>query len=142
MLLFATYDSIFTAVTNCYFVGLSCLGKINSAGMRLLKRSVLPSDLDYSLISRFLTLWCLYDIFSLNSYGGGAIMKISARNVLKGRIKTVKHGSVNSEITIGLPGGIQVVSIITKKSAQNMRLSKGKEVYAVIKASNVMVATD
>jgi molybdopterin-binding protein len=49
---------------------------------------------------------------------------------------------VNSEITIGLPGGIQVVSIITKKSAQNMRLSKGKEVYAVIKASNVMVATD
>jgi len=69
-------------------------------------------------------------------------MKISARNVLKGKIGTVKHGSVNSEITIALPGGIQVVSIITKKSAQNMRLSKGKEVYAVIKASNVMVATD
>jgi len=69
-------------------------------------------------------------------------MKISARNVLKGKIKTVKHGSVNSEITIVLLGGIQVVSIITKKSAQNLRLSKGKEVYAVIKASNVMVATD
>ena len=69
-------------------------------------------------------------------------MKISARNVLKGKIKTVKHGSVNSEITIALPGGIQVVSIITKKSAQNMRLSEGKEVYAVIKASNVMVAMD
>ena len=70
------------------------------------------------------------------------MMKISARNVLKGKIKNVKHGSVNSEITIALPGGIQVVSIITKKSAQNMHLSKGKEVYAVIKASNVMVATD
>ena len=70
------------------------------------------------------------------------MMKISARNVLKGKIKTVKHGAVNSEITIGLPGGIQVVSIITKKSAQSMRLSKGKEVYAVIKASNVMVAAD
>jgi molybdopterin-binding protein len=70
------------------------------------------------------------------------MMKISARNVLKGKIKAVKHGSVNSEITIALPGGIQVVSIITKRSAQNMRLSKGKEVYAVIKASNVMVATD
>jgi molybdopterin-binding protein len=69
-------------------------------------------------------------------------MKISARNVLKGKIKGVKHGSVNSEITIALPGGIQVVSIITKKSAQNMHLSKGKAVYAVIKASNVMVATD
>jgi molybdopterin-binding protein len=69
-------------------------------------------------------------------------MKISARNVLKGKIQAIKHGSVNSEITIQLPGGPQVVSIITKKSAQNMRLSKGKAVYAVIKASNVMVAID
>lgn len=69
-------------------------------------------------------------------------MKISARNVFKGKIRTVKHGSVNSEITIDLPGDIQIVSIITKKSAQNMRLSKGKEVYAVIKATNVMVAMD
>jgi molybdopterin-binding protein len=69
-------------------------------------------------------------------------MKISARNVLEGKIKAVKHGSVNSEITIELPGGIQVVSIITKKSAQNMGLSKGKGVYAVIKASNVMIAID
>lgn len=69
-------------------------------------------------------------------------MKISARNVLKGKIRTVKHGSVNSEITIDLPGNIQIVSIITKKSAQDLRLSRGKGVYAVIKASNVMIATD
>jgi molybdopterin-binding protein len=89
-----------------------------------------------------LTVLHLYDIFILKSYERGELMKISARNVLKGKIKTVKHGSVNSEITIELPGGIQIVSIITKKSAQNMRLSKGKEVYAVIKASNVMVAID
>ncbi len=69
-------------------------------------------------------------------------MKISARNVIKGKIKSIKHGSVNSEVAIGLTGGVQIVSIITKKSAQNLRLSKGKEVYAVIKASNVMIATD
>ena len=69
-------------------------------------------------------------------------MKISARNVLKGKIRTVKHGSVNSEITIDLPGNIQIVSIITKKSAQDLRLSKSKGVYAVIKASNVMIAID
>ena len=69
-------------------------------------------------------------------------MKISARNVLKGKIRTVKHGSVNSEITIDLPGNVQIVSIITKKSAQDLRLSKGKGVYAVIKASNVMIAID
>jgi molybdopterin-binding protein len=98
--------------------------------------------LGYFSNSQFLTVLQLYDKLLTNSYGRGEIMKISARNVLKGKIKTVKHGAVNSEITIALPGGIQVVSIITKKSAQNMRLSKGKEVYAVIKASNVMVATD
>jgi len=69
-------------------------------------------------------------------------MKISARNVLKGKIKAIKHGSVNSEVTIGIAGGAQIVSIITKQSAQNLRLSKGKEVYAVIKATNVMIATD
>jgi len=69
-------------------------------------------------------------------------MKISARNVLKGKIKSVKHGSVNSEVTIGLTGGAEIVSIITKKSAQNLRLSKGKGVYAVIKATNVMLAVD
>ncbi len=69
-------------------------------------------------------------------------MKISARNVLKGKIKAIKHGSVNSEITIGLAGGVEIVSIITKKSAQNLRLSRGKVVYAVVKATNVMIAVD
>lgn len=68
--------------------------------------------------------------------------KISARNVLKGTIKKVTHGAVNSEIVIGLPGGIEMVSIITKSSAERLGLTEGKEVSAVIKASNVMIATD
>jgi molybdopterin-binding protein len=78
----------------------------------------------------------------VTSNQGGESMKISARNVLKGKVKNVKHGSVNSEVTIELPGGVQIVSIITKKSAQGLHLSKGKGVYAVVKASNVMIATD
>jgi molybdopterin-binding protein len=69
-------------------------------------------------------------------------MKISARNVLKGTVKQIEHGAVNSEIVIELPGGTEVVSIITKQSAQSLQLAVGKEVYAVIKASNVMLATD
>ena len=69
-------------------------------------------------------------------------MRISARNVLKGKIKQVQHGAVNSEVIIELGGGIEVVSIITKHSAEALALAKGKEVYAVIKASNVMIATD
>jgi molybdopterin-binding protein len=69
-------------------------------------------------------------------------MKISARNVLKGKVKKVIHGAVNSEVTLELSGGLEIVSIITKTSAENLGLTEGKEVYAVIKASNVMIATD
>lgn len=69
-------------------------------------------------------------------------MKISARNLLKGRVKQVNHGAVNTEVVIELPGGIEVVSIITKHSAENLGLVEGKEAYAVIKASNVMVMVD
>jgi molybdopterin-binding protein len=69
-------------------------------------------------------------------------MKISARNVLKGKIKKVATGAVNSEIVVELPGGGEIVSIITKASADNLGLAAGKEVYAVIKASNVMIAID
>jgi molybdopterin-binding protein len=69
-------------------------------------------------------------------------MKISARNVLKGKIRAIKVGVVNTEVEVELPGGMTVVSVITKESAENLGLTKGKEVYAVIKASNVMIAVD
>lgn len=66
-------------------------------------------------------------------------MKISARNVLKGKVKQIHPGAVNSEVVIELPGGVEVVSIITKSSAEALELAVGKEIYAVIKASNVMI---
>ena len=69
-------------------------------------------------------------------------MRISARNVLKGKVKAIKVGVVNTEVEVGLPGGMTVVSIITKESAENLGLKVGKDVYAVIKASNVMIAVD
>lgn len=69
-------------------------------------------------------------------------MKISARNMLKGTVKQVKPGAVNSEVTIALTSGEEVVSIITRESAENLELAPGKQVYAVIKASNVMIAVD
>ena len=69
-------------------------------------------------------------------------MKLSARNILKGTVKSVEHGAVNSEVVIQLPGGQEVVSIITRNSAETLGLSAGKEAYAVIKASEVMIATD
>jgi molybdopterin-binding protein len=69
-------------------------------------------------------------------------MKISARNILKGKVKTVTPGSVNSEVTIELDGGQLVTSIITKKSVEALGLKPGKQAYAVIKSSEVMVAVD
>lgn len=69
-------------------------------------------------------------------------MKISARNVLKGRVKQVKTGAVNDEVTIELPGGTEIVSVITRSSAESLHLAEGQEVYAVIKASSVMIATE
>ena len=69
-------------------------------------------------------------------------MKISARNVLKGKIIKVTDGVVNTEILLELPGGDQVVSIISRESAKKLDLKSGKIAYAVIKASNVMIAVD
>jgi molybdopterin-binding protein len=69
-------------------------------------------------------------------------MKISARNTLKGRVKQIEPGAVNTEVTVELPGGIEIVSIITKRSAADLGLAKGKDVYAVIKASSVMIGVD
>ncbi len=69
-------------------------------------------------------------------------MNISARNVLKGKVKEVKQGMVNAEVVVELPGGTQIVSVITKESAEKLGLAAGKDVYAVVKASNVMIATD
>jgi len=69
-------------------------------------------------------------------------MKLSARNMLKGKVKKVTTGAVNSEVVITLPGGAEVVSIITKTSAEALGLAAGKDAYAVVKASNVMIATD
>lgn len=69
-------------------------------------------------------------------------MKLSARNVIKGKVVKVFKGAVNSEVVLELPGGTQVVSIITNSSVETLGLAEGKEAYAVIKASNVMVAVD
>ncbi|MDI9395133.1 MAG: molybdopterin-binding protein [Euryarchaeota archaeon] len=69
-------------------------------------------------------------------------MKLSARNVFKGKVKKVIAGAVNTEVVIELPGGAEITSIITKTSAENLKLKEGSEAYAVIKASNVMIAID
>jgi molybdopterin-binding protein len=69
-------------------------------------------------------------------------MKLSARNILKGKVVKIVRGAVNDEVTIQLPGGEQIVSIITDGSVESLGLKEGREAYAVIKASSIMIAVD
>ena len=69
-------------------------------------------------------------------------MKLSARNILKGKVVKIVKGAVNAEVTLELPGGTQLVSIITIASVESLELKEGKSAYAVIKASNIMVGVD
>ncbi len=69
-------------------------------------------------------------------------MKISARNQLAGTVKRVVPGAVNSEVTIEIANGIEIVAIITSDSVERLGLAPGKRAHAVVKASDVLVATD
>lgn len=68
-------------------------------------------------------------------------MKISARNSLKGKIVEVTKGATTAHVRIDI-GGTFVTASITNQSVDELKLATGKEAYAVIKASDVMVAVD
>ena len=69
-------------------------------------------------------------------------MKISARNSFKGIVKKVVTGAVNTEVTLEIAPGVEMVSVITKSSAETLGIAEGKEAYAVVKATDVIVAVD
>jgi molybdate transport system regulatory protein len=66
-------------------------------------------------------------------------MKISARNVLAGKVQSVTKGAVNAEIALALQGGETVVAIITNSSVDTLGLAQGEAAYAIVKASEVMI---
>mgnify|MGYP004485971561 CR=1 FL=1 len=69
-------------------------------------------------------------------------MEISARNSFKSTVKKVVPGAVNTEVSLEIAPGVEVVGIITKSSAEKLGLAEGKQAYAVIKATDVIVAVD
>ena len=69
-------------------------------------------------------------------------MKLSARNVLTGTTKEITPGAVDTEVVIELSSGVEIVSIITKKSAESLRLAVGDKASAIIKAPNVMIGVE
>ncbi len=69
-------------------------------------------------------------------------MEFSARNQLKGTVKSVKTAGVMAEVIIELPDGQQVVSAITRGSVESMNIKEGDTVYAVIKSTEVMIGKE
>lgn len=69
-------------------------------------------------------------------------LKVSSRNVLKGIIKRVTTGTINTEITLEIVHKVELTSIITKVSAEELELFTGTEAYAVIKSNDIVIAKD
>ena len=66
-------------------------------------------------------------------------MALSARNILKGKIKDIKKGPVMAEVTVEAASGVDVVSVITANSTDRLKLAVDKQVEIVIKATSVMI---
>ena len=68
-------------------------------------------------------------------------MKLSARNLLKGKIVEVIKGTTTSHVRLDIGQGVIITSSITNEAVDELKLKEGMEAYAVIKASDVMVGT-
>ena len=68
-------------------------------------------------------------------------MRLSARNQLPGVVKSVRLGNVMAEVVVDV-GGNEVVAVITRESAETLKLEQGRRVTVVIKSTEVMLATD
>jgi molybdate transport system regulatory protein len=66
----------------------------------------------------------------------------SARNQLRAKVKSVKLGAVMAEVIVELPGGQEIVSAITRASAESLNLKQGDSVVAIIKSTEVMVGVE
>ena len=69
-------------------------------------------------------------------------MRLSARNQLKGKILSITHGAINSEVVIEIAPGVSITAQVTTSSVHSLKLKEGGTAYAVIKADSVMVGAD
>ncbi|MFK5595928.1 molybdopterin-binding protein [Methylobacterium sp. HMF5984] len=69
-------------------------------------------------------------------------MKISARNLIKGKVVAVEKGATTAHVKIEIAGGQVITSAITNEAVDSLKLTVGGEAYAVVKASDVMIAVD
>ncbi|MGJ5676383.1 MAG: TOBE domain-containing protein [Nostochopsis sp.] len=69
-------------------------------------------------------------------------LKVSSRNVLKGVVTNIVKGPVNSEVTLEIVHKVQLTSVITKVSSEELELMVGEEAYAVIKSTDIVIAKE
>ena len=69
-------------------------------------------------------------------------MKLSARNVLKGKVIKVTEGAINSLVILEIAPGVRLTSVVTGEAIRELDLAEGKEAYAIIKAPNVILGVD
>jgi molybdate transport system regulatory protein len=69
-------------------------------------------------------------------------MRLSARNQLAGTIQSIKEGVITAEVVVKLAGGEEVVSVITVESIHSLGLKVGSKVRAIIKSTEVLIATE
>lgn len=69
-------------------------------------------------------------------------MKVSARNIFAGTVSAITKGAVNAEVLLMLKGGTQIAATVTNGAVENLGLQVGKDAYAIVKASSVIVGTD
>ena len=69
-------------------------------------------------------------------------MKISARNQLKGKVISIEEGAVNAIVVIDIGNGNQITSTISMGAVRELDLKVGKEAYAIIKATSVMIGIE
>lgn len=81
----------------------------------------------------------VHDVDELINFMRRLMMQTSARNQFLGRVTALKSGPINVEITVDIGGGDQIIALITNNSVENLAIKEGSEVYALVKASSVIL---
>ncbi len=69
-------------------------------------------------------------------------MKLSARNIIKGKIAKITKGATTSHVVLQEAGGATITASITNEAVAELKLKRGQQAYAVVKASDVMIGVD
>ena len=85
---------------------------------------------------------CIFKAQSVLIAKADVTLAISARNKIKGTISEIKDGAVNCEVIIATSAGLVITAIVTEDAKKELSLAKGDTVYAIIKASNVLVGVN